>query len=272
MEWEGNIRKMRTSLDDGMAMYTLPLYDILEAKEEVDMNALIGKEIGISFEGVIHCRYSGDKIKKTFGEGLSYKAFRDSPLATESIIRPELSRIHEGIALRDEEWERRNHLTPHVTYLSLTSGIKVGVTRQVNIPSRWIDQGATQAILLAETPYRQAAGLIEVALKDHLNDKTNWRNMLKGIELGDTDLLAKKNEVKKYISDELMPFWSNNDEATTIEYPVQRYPVKVTSLKLDKMPTIEKKLNGIKGQYLIFSDDTVMNLRSHSGYRIRLQC
>ncbi|NND94397.1 MAG: DUF2797 domain-containing protein [Flavobacteriales bacterium] len=262
---------MRTSLENGSAMYKLPLFDILDLKEEVDMNSLIGQEIRLSFSGDIHCRYTGDKIKKTFGEGLSYKAFRDSPLATESIIRPELSRIHEGIALRDEEWEKRNHLTPHVTYLSLTSGIKVGVTRQANIPSRWIDQGATQAIVLAETPYRQAAGLIEVGLKEYLNDKTNWRNMLKGIELGDTDLLAKKNLVKQYIDKGLLEFWSNDEMIVSISYPVLRYPVKVTSLKLDKMPIIEKKLTGIKGQYLIFSDDTVLNVRSHSAYRISLE-
>ena len=271
MQWEGNLRKMRTTLVDGQAQYELRLHDVLDYKESVDMNSLIGKELAIRFEGDIHCRYTGEKIKKAFGEGLSYKAFRDSPLATESIIRPELSRIHEGIALRDEEWERANHLTPHVTYLSLTSGIKVGVTRQANIPSRWVDQGATQALILAETPYRQAAGLIEVALKGHMSDKTNWRNMLKNLTVGEVDLVAKKETAKQLLSDELKEFWSDDDEILTIHYPVNRYPVKVTSLKLDKLPVIEKKLNGIKGQYLIFSDDTVLNVRSHSAYRVVIE-
>ncbi len=271
MEWEGNIRKMNASLSDGQANYELPLFDVLESKERVFMNELIGSEIRISYDGQINCRSTGDRIKKTYGEGMSYKAFIDSPLATESIIRPELSRIHEGIALRDEEWERRNHLTPHVTYLSLTSEIKVGVTREANIPSRWIDQGAIKAIVLAETPYRQAAGLIEVALKGHLSDKTNWRNMLKNIQTGPVNLVAKKQEVKQWIPSELIEFWASDDRAVEIEYPVNRYPVKVTSIKLDKFPVIEKKLAGIKGQYLIFSDDTVMNVRSHSGYRVRLE-
>ncbi|NNC82932.1 MAG: DUF2797 domain-containing protein [Flavobacteriales bacterium] len=262
---------MTTTLEQGMAQYELKLYDILEYSESVDMNALVGKEIRISFDGDIHCRYTGERIKKTYGEGLSYKAFRDSPLATESIIRPELSRIHEGIALRDEAWERANHLTPHITYLSYTSGIKVGVTRQANVPSRWVDQGATKALVIAETPYRQAAGLIEVALKSHLNDKTNWRHMLTGMTTGDSDLEAKRDAVKQYIDGELRSFWSDNSEELLIEYPVLRYPVKLTSIKLDKFPVIEKKLNGIKGQYLIFSDDTVMNVRSHSAYRVKIE-
>lgn len=270
MEWEGNIRKMDAHLQDGEAQYDLPLYDILEPKEVLDMNSLIGREIKLEFDGQINCRQTGDRIKKTYGEGLSYKAFIDSPLATESIIRPELSRIHEGIALRDEAWERKHHLTPHVTYLSLTSQIKVGVTRETNIPSRWIDQGATRAIVLARTPYRQAAGLVEVALKGHLSDKTNWRNMLKNIQTGPTDLVRTKADVKQYLPEDLLEFWEEDDSIIEISFPVFRYPVKVTSIKLDKFPVIEKKLAGIKGQYLIFSDDTVMNIRSHSAYRVKI--
>ena len=109
---------------------------------------------------------------------MSYDAFKSSPLAVESIIRPELSRIHEGVALRDYDWEMAHHMQPHIVYLSKTAGIKVGVTRETQIPYRWIDQGAVEALILAKTPYRQAAGLIEVALKKHISDKTNWRKML----------------------------------------------------------------------------------------------
>lgn len=271
MKWTGNLRKMNTSLEAGEAQYVLPLYDVMESAEQVDMNALVGKEICIEFSGEIHCRATGQRIKKTFGEGLSYKAFMESPLASPSIIRPELSRIHEGIALRDEAWERANHLVPHVTYLSLTSNIKVGVTKLANVPSRWIDQGATEAIVIAEVPYRQAAGLIEVALKDQLSDKTNWRNMLKGVTLGDTDLVKKKEELLSSIPSEFQEYIKPDAELTRIKFPLELHPIKVTSLKLDKMPRIEKKLIGIKGQYLIFSDQTVMNVRSHSAYRVSIE-
>ncbi len=270
MQFEGNIRKMSTGLDEGLAQYTLPLFDILEPAERVDMNALIGKEIQLDFGGQINCIATGAAIKKTFGEGLSYNAFMDSPLATPSIIRPELSRIHEGIALRDEAWEREHHLAPHVTYLSLTSEIKVGVTRLSNVPSRWVDQGAEEAVVLAEVPYRQAAGLIEVALKEYLSDKTNWRNMLRNIKTGDVDLLAKKAEMGRFFPAEFRQFWSADAELVKIKYPVERYPVNVKSIKLDKLPSVQKKLSGIKGQYLIFSDDTVMNIRSHAGYRVKI--
>ncbi len=271
MVFEGNLRKMSTGLKEGLAQYTLPLFDILDAGERVDMNAFIGKEIQLQFDGQINCIATGVKIKKTFGEGLSYKAFMDSPLATPSIIRPELSRIHEGIALRDEAWEKKHHLTPHVTYLSLTSEIKVGVTRLSNVPSRWVDQGADEALVLAEVPYRQAAGLIEVALKEHLSDKTNWRNMLRNVKTGDLDLMAKKAEMGRFFPAEFRQFWAADAQLVKIQYPIERYPVNVKSIKLDKFPLIQKKLNGIKGQYLIFSDDTVMNIRSHSGYRVKIE-
>ena len=271
MKATGNIRKMKTELVDGLAHYQLPLYDVLEPKELVPMNQLVGKIISLKFEQEINCVVTGEKINKTFGEGMSFKAFQSSPLAVESIIRPELSRIHEGIALRDKEWEEKHHLQPHVVYLSLTSGIKVGVTRETQMPYRWIDQGATQAILLGETPYRQAAGLIEVALKSHISDKTNWRAMLKNEIPNNADLLEKKYELIELIPDDLQEFVSEDDEILEINYPVLQYPLKVKSMKLDKVALIEKKLVGIKGQYLIFEDDFVINLRSHTAYKITLE-
>lgn len=269
MRFEGNIRKMRSALEEEVH-YQLPLYDVLSPQHLVNMTGLVGQTIRLEYQHAIHCVVTGKKIKKTFGDGMSYEAFMTSPMASPSIIRPELSRIHEGIALRDAEWERKHHLQPHVVYLSKTSNVKVGVTRTTQIPTRWIDQGATEAILLAEVPYRQLAGLIEVELKEHFADKTNWRNMLKNISF-DADLPELKEEAINLLPEEYYDFISDNDDVQEIIYPVIAYPDKVKSLKLDKVPIIEKKLNGIKGQYLIFDDDSVLNLRSHAGYSITIE-
>lgn len=271
MNYSGNIRKMRSELgEDGIVKYRMVLYDNLEPSYEVDLNSWVGEDIQIKFEDQINCVVTGNKIKKAYGEGMSWDAFKSSPFAVESIIRPELSQAHLGIGLRDLEWEIANHVTPHCTYLSLTSGIKVGVTRETQVPTRWIDQGAVEAILLAETPYRQAAGLIEVSLKEHIADKTNWRNMLKNVFSNTIDLLETKEKMIELIPDELQEFVSANNEITKIHYPVIAYPEKVKSLKLDKEPIIEKKLLGIKGQYLLFDGDFVMNVRSHTGYKISI--
>ncbi len=267
MIYSGNIRKMRTNLGNEV-QYTLPLYDNLQQKHFIDMNQFIGSFIKISFNGLINCIVTGRRIKKTYGEGMCYDAWKNSPLAVESIIRPELSRIHEGIALRDEKWEKENHLQPHYVYLTKTGGIKVGVTRATNIPYRWIDQGAVEGLVIAETPYRQAAGLIEVALKNYIADKTNWRKMLTN------DLTQESLEsVREFLSDKIpekLKQYLVKKEKLTIDFPVLEYPKKVSSLKLDKIPSLEEKLMGIKGQYLIFDQGKVINLRSHSGYFINI--
>lgn len=269
MELKTNLRKMRTHLDDdGIAQYLLPLYDVLDYSHNVSVNSWIGKNITITYHGQIHCVETGKLIKKTFGEGLSYDAFLRSPLASPSIIRPELSRIHEGIALRDEAWEREHHLVPHYVYLSKTSHIKVGVTRVGNVPSRWIDQGATEAIVLAETPYRQLAGLIEVALKDTLSDKTSWQAMLKNTIAEDVSLLQKKHEIADVLPQELQDYISDDDKVHHIQFPVEEYPVKVKSVKLDDLTEYTNRLVGIKGQYLIFEQGHVLNIRSHAGYQV----
>jgi hypothetical protein len=268
MEIEGNIRKMRTQLN-GVVQYTLPLRDVLDAGVMVPLNDLIGGTIKLEFLGHYNSVLSGKKMKKPFGEGLTYNEFMESPIASPSIIRPELSRIHEGIALRDFEWEMEHHMQPHIVYLSLTNGVKVGVTRDTQIPTRWIDQGAVQAIILAETPFRGAAGWIEVALKEYVADKTHWQKMLKNDVKEGVDLVLEKQTLVQHLSEELKQYVSPNDDITYISYPVNEYPLKVKSMKLDKVPIIEKTLIGIKGQYLIFDDQTVLNVRSHSGCRVR---
>lgn len=267
---EGNIRKLSGSLEDEVH-YSLPLYNILEAGERIDMNELIGKKIRIRYMGYINSVLSGEKMKKCYGEGLTYKEFMNSPMAVESIIRPELSRIHEGIALRDEAWEREHHLKPHYVYLSYTSGVKVGVTRTTQVPTRWIDQGATLAILLAQTPYRQAAGLIEVALKNQVADKTHWQKMLLNGKAEGVDLRKEKERLIPCIPDELAQYVLNDNTMMHINYPMHCKLEKIKSIKLDKQAVLEGELCGIKGQYLLFTSGEVLNVRSHTGYRIALE-
>ena len=272
MIWEGNVRKMKSSVKpDGQVTYAFNGADEIESLPEFGLNVWIGKRVHIQFGGVIHCVVSGKRIKKTYGEGMSYDAFLKSPLACPSIIRPELSRIHEGIALRDEAWERANHLQPHVVYISQTSHLKVGVTRATNVPSRWVDQGACGAIVVANAPYRQLAGEMEVALKDSFSDRTHWRNMLASATLDEEALVEAKEEALDALGLPYESFFEDSDAVTPLSYPVKAYPPKVTSVKLDKHPDLEGRLVGIKGQYWMFEDGRVWNVRAHAGYRINIK-
>ena len=256
----GNLRKMRTRLED-VVHYTLMLDDT-----PIDMNAKIGETIKLSFDGQINCIACDRLTKKSFGQGFCYPCFRDAPEASECIIRPELCRAHEGEA-RDMAWAEKHCLTEQIVYLARSSAIKVGITRGSQVPARWIDQGATDAIIFARVPNRYTAGLVEVAMKEHLTDRTNWQRMLKN-EVIDADLVAKKALVSDALDADLRQFIDTDDTVCSIDYPVDRYPEKVKSVGFDKQPEIEGCLAGIKGQYLIFDDNRVLNIRKHNGYRI----
>jgi hypothetical protein len=257
----GILDKMNTSFV-APVQYFLKLGD-----DKIAVNDFIGHHIRLQWTGRIICTICGRKTNKSFGEGLCYNCFATAPENAECIIRPELCRAHLGEG-RDAEWERRNHLQPHHVYLAKTNAIKVGVTRQEQIPTRWIDQGAAAGIILATVPYRQLAGQIEVSLKEYFTDKTNWQKMLKN-ETGDAlDLLSEKQRAKTLLSEELQPYISGNDEILNLVYPVNKYPVKVTSLSFEKVPNIEMKLEGVRGQYFIFEGGNVLNIRSKSGYEV----
>ena len=184
----GNLRKMQVQLED-VARYSL----VLDGNP-IDMNAEIGKTIRLNFDGTINCIACNKQTKKSFGQGFCYPCFRDAPEASECIIRPELCRAHEGEA-RDMAWAEKHCLVEQIVYLARSSAVKVGITRGSQLPTRWIDQGATDAIVFARVPNRYTAGVVEVALKKHLTDRTNWRRMLKN-EIIDADLDAGAEDVQ----------------------------------------------------------------------------
>ncbi len=260
---EGNLRKMLVALEDQI-QYRLKL------SEELDMNAFIGQEIRIEWEGIIHCQKCAKVTKKSFGEGFCYSCFISAPEAAECILRPELCRAHLGEG-RDPEWEEKHHNQPHVVYLAASSAVKVGITRKEQVPTRWIDQGASEAIILAETPNRYEAGRIEVALKDLFTDKTHWQKMLKN-DIDETiDLVEEKWGLEGQLPADIIDFFSEDDEATALNYPVNKYPEKIKSLSLDKMPIVSGLLSGIKGQYLLFDSGEVFNIRKHTGYYVKIK-
>ena len=210
------------------------------------------------------------RTEPIFRQGFCKKCFFESPNAGDWIMRPELSTAHLDIEDRDLVYEKKVQLQPHIVYLALSSHLKVGVTRKTQVPTRWIDQGAHQALAVLEVPNRYLAGVGEVALKEIYSDKTNWRKMLQN-EAEPIDWVSERNKVIDHLPKELKPYvLHENTEPLAIEFPVNRYPEKVKSLNLIKEQNYTAVLKGIKGQYLIFEDDTVFNVRSNEGLVVNL--
>jgi len=263
MEYTGTLSKMESALADRVN-YFLQL-----SKEQIQLNDLLDKNLKITYLGEIYCIKCGRKTSKSFSQGFCYPCFQSAPETEECVLRPELCRAHEGIA-RNMEFAHSHCLIDHYVYLSRTDAIKVGVTRNTQIPTRWIDQGAVEAIKLAKTPNRYTAGLIEVALKKHMPDKTNWRNMLTGKITDIRTLTDVKKLAYSQLYKNLQTYYESDDSITKIEYPLLDIPAKVNSLDLEKTPVIEGKLTGIKGQYLIFDNLNVINIRKFGGYKVVL--
>ena len=259
----GNLRKMSVSLGE-QVQYRLNL------SQDVNMNDIIGQELRLEWLGIINCAACGKITKKSFGQGFCYNCFISAPESAECILRPELCRAHLGEG-RDPEWEEQHHNQPHIVYLAASSAVKVGITRGDQIPTRWIDQGATSAIRLAEVSNRYEAGRIEVALKEFFTDKTHWQKMLKNDVDLNIDLVEEKWSLEDELPGDILDFFSENDEIITLNYPVLDYPQKIKSLSFDNSPVISGKLIGIKGQYLIFEGGEVINIRKHTGYHVEIK-
>lgn len=262
MTYEGVLTKMQTEFSNPIQYY------LVFENSFLNLNQLLDKSIEINFVGY-QCLNCGKK-KKIFRQGFCYDCFMTSASAGDWIMKPELSTAHLDIEDRDLDYEKRVQLQPHIVYLALSSEIKVGVTRKTQVPTRWIDQGAVQAISIVEVPNRYLAGITEVALKNHYADKTNWQKMLKN-EVPTVDLIKERLKLEYLIPTEAQDyFYTTKDELYDIHFPVLEYPKKVSSLNLDKSPNFSGKLMGIKGQYLIFQDGTVFNIRTFEGYEVKI--
>ena len=268
----GTLRKMKTELAKEVR-YFLRCGDV-----QVSLNECIAKSIEIQFTNVIHCIQCGRQTKKSFQQGYCFPCLCRLQECNLCTIHPERCLVESQGCPKDNWAHEQCHQT-HIVYLANSSALKVGITRHTHVPTRWIDQGAVQALPIIQVPNRYQSGMVEMILKKYVSDKTNWRQMLKG-PAEEIDLRAERDRLLSLAQKEIQcvkkSFKENgltileNAEVVTINYPVQHYPKKITSLSLDKTPNVHGVLQGIKGQYLLL-DRGVMNIRKFGGYEITIK-
>lgn len=272
----GFLRKMSSEVPEGGCSPENRIQYFLRINDEsIPLNEHIGREITLTHLGRIECVECGRATKKSFSQGYCYPCFKKLPQCDLCIVSPERCHFDAGTC-RDNTFAEDFCMQPHIVYLANSSGIKVGITRPGNLPTRWVDQGAVQALPIMNVMTRQQSGFVEVAFKNHVSDKTNWQKMLKS-EKDYIDLIEARDQLMDKIKADLDPVTERfgiqaiqpivDAEVQTLVYPVDEYPTKVTSLNFDKTPEITGTLNGIKGQYLIF-DKGVINLRRFTSYEI----
>jgi hypothetical protein len=267
----GALRKMTATLDEqNVAQYQLTL-----DTGEIPLNAYIGQPIQLTYLNKISCCHCGRTTKKSYSQGFCFPCMQTLAQCDMCIMKPETCHFAQGTC-REPDWAEQHCMTPHFVYLANTSGLKVGITRHSQIPTRWIDQGATQALPIAKVSSRYISGLVEVALAQFIQDKTNWRVMLKG-NADSIDLIENREQLLPQIEQQLAEITKSHGEDCVdfiqqnpidIHYPVLSFPKKVVSLNFDKQPIVSGTLLGIKGQYLLL-DTGVINLRKFTSYHIQ---
>ncbi|MBD9417454.1 DUF2797 domain-containing protein [Pseudomonas sp. PDM16] len=265
----GSLSKMKAQLG-APVQYAFRLGD-----EEVPVNPLIGKTLRLEYLGAIHCSHCGRKTKTSFSQGYCYPCMQKLAQCDICIMSPERCHYDAGTC-REPGWGEQFCMTDHVVYLANSSGVKVGITRATQIPTRWVDQGATQALPIMRVATRQQSGFVEDLLRSQVADKTNWRALLKS-DATPVDLLAIRDQILDACADGMHALQQrfgiqavqplSEQPVVQISYPIEAYPAKITSFNLDKNPLVEGTLLGIKGQYLMF-DTGVINIRKYTAYQL----
>jgi hypothetical protein len=245
----------------------------------ISLNAYVGKKIQLTFTGQIRCVDCGRPTSKSFNQGSCFPCFTKKASNDLCILQPTRCHYHLGTC-REPEWGEKNCFQSHSLYLAISSGPKVGITKEKKIENRWIDQGASLAIEVLKTDSRIEAGFLEEWMGKFIPDKTAWQKMVSGEpDLGLFDLTREREKFFKAISKANLEFPesgtkkksigiypSQSKKPTQIIYPIQSYP-KAKSIKMEPGKKISSELLGIKGQYLLLGDG-VINLRNLEGHRI----
>ncbi len=273
-KFSGQLTKMAVTLPaDNRAQYAMRLGD-----EQMPMNDLLGQSLTLRYQGEIHCLNCQRLTKKSFSGGFCFPCSQRLAQCDMCFLKPELCHFDQGTC-REPDWGQAVCMQDHIVYLANSSGLKVGITRINQVPTRWVDQGATQALPIFRVRSRYQSGLVEVMFKNHVSDRTDWRKMLKG-EADPINLAAERDRLLNECESEIQALQQRFDDNSIailpgeqeqqIIYPVTEYPVKVSSFNFDKTPEVSGVLKGIKGQYLIF-DKGVMNMRKFSGYEVEME-
>lgn len=265
----------------GMALSLTPDYSI--ANHSVSH---MGR-IMLRHKSRFQCTVCGRETKKLF-DACCFPCFQNSAQADRCLLNPVKCHYAAGTC-REPDWGEENCYQAHYVYLAFTDKLKVGITRATQVPTRWIDQGATSAVLLAKVGSRHQAGLLEAYLSSRFADKSHWLKMLKtgNNKMNSSEFEQARQEALSLMRSGLAD--SNTapqltaaavrsrpdaarveflDDAllVNLDYPLwSGLPEKITSMNLDKFPQIESRILGVKGQYLIL-EEGVLNVRRHEGY------
>lgn len=271
---QGCLRKM--AVEPGSTQTRPVSYQLRAGEYRVDLNERLGSPLKLRWSGAIACTHCGRATKKSFAQGYCYPCFKRLAQCDTCIMKPETCHYFQGTC-RDPEWGEQHCFQPHIVYLANSSGLKVGITRKTQMPTRWLDQGAIQALPILEVDTRQQSGFVEMLFKEHVGDRTNWRAMLKG-DVAELDLKAERDRLMAATASGLGQLKSEHGTDAIREldgqhhafhYPVETFPRKIVSHNFDKQPEVSGILQGIKGQYLLL-DTGVINLRKFTGYEIQV--
>ncbi|WP_422822448.1 DUF2797 domain-containing protein [Vreelandella azerica] len=262
------------AIEPGTGVQAPARYSLRLGEHYLPLNERLGQPLSLTWTGAIACTHCGRATKKSFAQGYCYPCFKRLAQCDTCIMKPETCHYYQGTC-REPEWGEKHCFQPHIVYLANSSGLKVGITRKTQMPTRWLDQGAIQALPILEVDTRQQSGFVEVLFKEAVSDRTNWRAMLKG-EVVEMDLRAERDRLFSELSDGLRQLADIHGDSAIrkldatplqFDYPVETFPRKITSHNFDKQPQVEGVLQGIKGQYLML-DTGVINLRKFTGYEV----
>ena len=249
-------------------LITVVEYALLLDEQRISLSAQVGQSIRLKFLGQSTCGNCHVSVNKLEGGGYCKNCFFSLARCDRCFVSPERCHFAQGTC-REPQWGESYCMQPHVVYLANSSGPKVGITRADRNFYRWLSQGAVQGMVIAHAKTRRDAGLLEVAIKSKVSDKTNWRRMV-SMQPQNLDLLQLARQLQSAIELPEGTQWVSAMIGHDLAYPIQSHAPAQRLIISETNPELLDNLHGIKGQYLLLSQGA-FNVAAHGGMTVEVE-
>jgi len=249
-----------------------PSLYFINSNATLNCDGLVGESLRVTLHEEHVCANCGEKLSES-KYSVCYDC-KQRPPFTQCIKTPGTDCTNADCPFPDYKRDACDHT--YVVYLVTKGDVKVGISRSDRRLQRWAEQGASHAIVVAETPNRKSAGLIEEALSDRFETQSSsswYEPRTSPVE----DLVEATRTAPEYIPDDsrLYACLTLNDlDETVIADRVVSIPHRATGVdhahgvtrpELAVGDSGEGTILGVRGS-VILTNSFALNLKKRQGY------
>jgi len=236
----------------------------------IDLAGLVGDEIRVDIQPGFRCQHCGDQADNS-----PCQECQSKPPFQQCVFTPGTSCTYQDCPF--PSFKRRSCAHNFVVYLVAKDSVKAGITQADRAVSRWAEQGATHGMIIARTPNRRVAGIVEDALETVVSTEST-KEWYEPLDEPKHALMEAVDSCRDALTEPLKPFSTLPTDETALKDRIVQVPVHFTGddATVRTLPEIsvdeglQSAVLGVRGQ-IVATEDAVVNFDHLKGKQVTVE-